>query len=311
MANYSTLKANVASVVRTNGQNAITGANLQSTLYGMIESLGKDYQLMGIATASTNPGSNIDQNIAYLATSGSSSVTFLNFLDSNNEPLVLFSNKFAVLKYNGSWSIESADLPTGGVTSSPYIYCPNIANNRAYAYSAADARNAAINAGYLSNGIILVYKKGSGLTGTWTVEIHVGGGTSQISDDEWEQIYPINMNELIGEFIRGFVNIITYSSKITFTKSSSTWTVRIPAGTSVVIDGLDYGGYNMVQAWSATCTPDLDDIGVVIFDTGTTTLSFVEASNVVLQPSQAVLCTFCFSNSKCTLKDSDFSVSIP
>lgn len=193
MANYSTLKANVASVVRTNGQNAITGANLQTTLYGMIESLGANYQLMGIATASTDPGTP-DQNVAYLATTGSSAVTFTNFTNGGTA-LSLAANKFGVLKYNGTWTIESADLPSGGGgSSSPvFIYNPNIAKGVNYGYTGANARNAALQAGYISstaNGLILVYKAGTGSSGTWTIEMYVGGGASAVADASWVTIYP-------------------------------------------------------------------------------------------------------------------------
>lgn len=196
MANYSTLKSNVASVVRTNGQNAITGANLQTTLYGMIESLGADYQLMGIATASTDPGSNIDQNIAYLAISGSSTVTFTHFLSGAQTPLSLAPNKFGVLRYNGTWSIQSADLPSGGGgSSSPvFIYNPNIDKGVNYGYTGANARNFALQAGYISSssgfGLLLVYKAGTGSSGTWTVEMYVGGGASAVADASWVTIYP-------------------------------------------------------------------------------------------------------------------------
>lgn len=42
MANYDALKAAVAAVVKTNGNNEITGANLQSTLFDIIDALGGD-----------------------------------------------------------------------------------------------------------------------------------------------------------------------------------------------------------------------------------------------------------------------------
>lgn len=70
MANYSVLKAAVEAVVKTNGNEEITGANLQSTLELIIDSLGAGYQFVGIATPSTSPGTP-DQRVFYIAGEGS------------------------------------------------------------------------------------------------------------------------------------------------------------------------------------------------------------------------------------------------
>lgn len=66
MANYSTLKAAIADVIKTNGNNEITGELLQQSLLSMINSLGADYQFAGVATPTTNPGTP-DQNVFYIA----------------------------------------------------------------------------------------------------------------------------------------------------------------------------------------------------------------------------------------------------
>lgn len=96
MANYETLKAAIQQVVKTNGNNEITGALLQQSLLSMINSLVDGFQFMGIATPSTNPGTP-DQNIAYLAGPG----VYSNF-GSATVPF----GCLAILKYNGSWTIE-------------------------------------------------------------------------------------------------------------------------------------------------------------------------------------------------------------
>ena len=94
MANYATLKAAVQAVIKTNGNEEITGANLQSTLLSVIDSLGSGYQFMGVATPSTSPGTP-DYNVAYIGAAG----TYANFGSSITIPV----GSIGVFKYNGSW----------------------------------------------------------------------------------------------------------------------------------------------------------------------------------------------------------------
>lgn len=94
MANYATLKAAIQQVVKTNGDNEITGALLQQSLIAMINSLGGYYQFAGIATPSTNPGTP-DQNVMYFA---STSGTYTNF-----GGIVVNEGEFCALCWNGSW----------------------------------------------------------------------------------------------------------------------------------------------------------------------------------------------------------------
>ena len=94
MANYATLKAAIQQVIKTNGNNEITGALLQQSLLSMITSLGADYQFVDIATPSTNPGTP-DQNVFYIGGPGTYS-NFNNFVVNNGE--------IGVFRYNGSWN---------------------------------------------------------------------------------------------------------------------------------------------------------------------------------------------------------------
>ena len=96
MANYSVLKAAVETVVKTNGNQEITGANMQSTIISIIESLGAGYQFIGIATPSTTPPSSPDYNIAYIGGAG----TYANFGTSITVP----TGTIGLFKYNGSWT---------------------------------------------------------------------------------------------------------------------------------------------------------------------------------------------------------------
>lgn len=98
MANYATLKAAIQAVIKTNGNEEITGALLQQSLLAMINSLGGYYQFAGIATPTTNPGTP-DQNVYYIA---STAGTYTNF-----GGLVLADGEIAILKYNGAWSKDS------------------------------------------------------------------------------------------------------------------------------------------------------------------------------------------------------------
>lgn len=66
MANWTILKNAIANVVKTNGNQEITGANMQSVLNNIIDNVGENATFAGIATPSTNPG-NPDGNVFYIA----------------------------------------------------------------------------------------------------------------------------------------------------------------------------------------------------------------------------------------------------
>jgi len=101
MANYATLKAAVADVIKTNGDNEITGAILQQTLLSIIDSLGAGYQFAGVAEPSTNPGTP-DQRIFYI-TKGSGN--FANF-----GPATIREGEVAILRYSGAWEKISTNI---------------------------------------------------------------------------------------------------------------------------------------------------------------------------------------------------------
>lgn len=98
MANYSTLKAAVADVVKTNGEQAITGANLQAVLLSIINSIGGGgYIFKGVATPSTSAGTP-DENVFYIGSAGE----YSNFGATIEIPM----GSIGVFKYNGSWICE-------------------------------------------------------------------------------------------------------------------------------------------------------------------------------------------------------------
>lgn len=66
MANWSTLKAAIANVIKTNGNQEITGQLLQNVLNNIVSSVGENSTFAGIATPATNPGVP-DGNVFYFA----------------------------------------------------------------------------------------------------------------------------------------------------------------------------------------------------------------------------------------------------
>ena len=91
MANWSDLKAAVAKVIKTNGNQEITGAVLQNALNNIISNVGENASFAGVATPSTNPGTP-DGNVFYIA---SESGTYSNFggIVNNGECLILKKNE--------------------------------------------------------------------------------------------------------------------------------------------------------------------------------------------------------------------------
>lgn len=101
MANYATLKAAIATAIKQNGNNEITGNLLQQQLLAMVNSLGVGYQYAGIATPATNPGTP-DYNVWYFA---SEPGTYVNF-----DGLTVADGEIAILKYDGSWEKDSTGI---------------------------------------------------------------------------------------------------------------------------------------------------------------------------------------------------------
>lgn len=104
MGNYEELKAAVSSVIKTNGNQEITGQVLQNTLATLISQIGANATFAGIATPDTIPGMP-DQNIFYIATENG---IYSNFGGvSIKDEVAIFSNK------NGSWQKKATGIATG------------------------------------------------------------------------------------------------------------------------------------------------------------------------------------------------------
>ena len=101
MANWQILKAAIANVIKTNGNQEITGQVLQNVLNNIISNLGANATFAGIATPETNPGAP-DQNIFYIAYE---SGTYSNFSGIIlQKEIVFFVNK------NGIWKKEETGI---------------------------------------------------------------------------------------------------------------------------------------------------------------------------------------------------------
>ena len=98
MANWSELKASVAEVIKTNGNQEITGQILQNTLNSIISNLGENATFAGIAIPTTNPGTP-DGNVFYIASENGEYVNFGNLTVSKTPSII--SNK------GGNWVVTS------------------------------------------------------------------------------------------------------------------------------------------------------------------------------------------------------------
>ena len=103
MANWSDLKAAVASIVKTNGNKEITGQLLQNVLNNIISNVGLNSSFAGIATPETNPGTP-DGNVFYLATTAG---TYSNF-----NGIVIEADEAVILEWKGSWTKKISGFAT-------------------------------------------------------------------------------------------------------------------------------------------------------------------------------------------------------
>lgn len=103
MGNYEQLKQAVSDVIKTNGNQEITGQVLQNTLKTLISQIGANATFAGIATPDTNPGTS-DQNIFYLAAQPG---VYSNFGGVElTDQVLIFTNK------NGIWVKNNSGIAT-------------------------------------------------------------------------------------------------------------------------------------------------------------------------------------------------------
>lgn len=103
MGNYEQLKQAVADVVKSNGNQEITGNILQNTLLTIISTVGSGATFAGIATPTTNPGTP-DQNVFYIASEDGIYSNFGNIVLENE--VAIFTNG------NGIWQNGKIEIVT-------------------------------------------------------------------------------------------------------------------------------------------------------------------------------------------------------
>lgn len=103
MGNYEQLKQAVSDVVKSNGNQEITGDILQNTLLTIISTVGSDATFAGIATPTTNPGTP-DQNVFYIAAEDGIYSNFGNVVLENE--VAIFTNG------NGIWQKGKTGIAT-------------------------------------------------------------------------------------------------------------------------------------------------------------------------------------------------------
>lgn len=124
MGNYEQLIAAIEQVIKTNGNNEITGEILQNTLKSIVNSVGAYATFAGLATPDTNPGTP-DQNIFYLA--------FKSGAYANFNGITLNKGDFcALVNTGGAWSKKYLGIAS---ESSVKSIVPLEGSNRDYIYS--------------------------------------------------------------------------------------------------------------------------------------------------------------------------------
>lgn len=103
MGNYEQLKQAVADVVKSNGNQEITGDILQNTLLTIISMVGSGATFAGIATPTTNPMTP-DQNVFYIASEDGIYSNFGNVVLENE--VAIFTNR------NGIWQKGKTGIAT-------------------------------------------------------------------------------------------------------------------------------------------------------------------------------------------------------
>ena len=92
---YETLKSDIQSYVKQNGEGEITGDGLQSILLEIVNTLGTGFKYVGVATPSTSPGTP-SENVFYIGGGG----IYANF----GSTIEVEAYQICVFAYNGSWS---------------------------------------------------------------------------------------------------------------------------------------------------------------------------------------------------------------
>ena len=95
MGNYEQLKRAIANVIKTNGNQEITGAIMQNVLNTIVSTVGANRTFVGIANKNTNPGTP-DGNVFYIAYTAGNYVNFqfgTGYLTVKSDELAILYNE--------------------------------------------------------------------------------------------------------------------------------------------------------------------------------------------------------------------------
>ena len=111
MAKWSDLKAAIADIIKTNGNQEITGQVLRNVLNNIVSSVGENASFVDVATPTTNPGTP-DGNVFYIAYTAGNYVNF----QSKAGNLTVNPGELAIL-YNETtnWSKSVIGMSSDGV----------------------------------------------------------------------------------------------------------------------------------------------------------------------------------------------------
>lgn len=119
MGNYEQLRQAIANVIKTNGNQEITGAIMQNVLNTIVSTVGANRTFVGIANKNTNPGTP-DGNVFYIAYTAGNYVNF----QSKAGNLTVNPDELAIL-YNGTTNWGKFVI---GMSSDGVIALANITN---------------------------------------------------------------------------------------------------------------------------------------------------------------------------------------
>lgn len=119
MAKWSDLKAAIANIIKTNGNQEITGQVLQNVLNNIISSVGENASFVDVATPTTNPGTP-DGNVFYIAYTAGNYVNFQSMAGN----LTVNPGELAIL-YNETTNWGKSVI---GMSSDGVIALANITN---------------------------------------------------------------------------------------------------------------------------------------------------------------------------------------